>query len=194
MSSAKQYIEQLTALDEQAKAPNAPLDVILECIQTPIKWLTETLNPQQQLELVFHKNWKQHVWHVYHDLLPLWTFSFSSIHKDALFSTLFLASSPDQVKINMARTSLPILIECISLTDVDFGTLEIYSEALEFICFSPNIVPYYPLHIPKLDVRFFCSLICSVPTHLANTFGIQLEETRFNVKHEWYIERYIHTI
>lgn len=192
MSTVRQYIEELAELDAQAKIPNASLDTILECIQKPITWLCESLDTQQQqLEFLFHKAWKQHVWHVFYDMLPKWSFSFSSTHKDGLFNTLILPSCPDQVRVHMARTSLPVLIECLSNSDdLDFGTLEIYAQSLELLCFSSHVVPYYALYIPKMDVRFFCSLICSIPTHLANAFGIQLQETRFNVQHEWYLERY----
>lgn len=186
MSSVKHYIEHLTELDESTKLANASFDVILDCVLKPLTWISE-LNPQQQLEFLFHKAWKQHVWHIYHDILPLWAFSFSN--KTPLFDTLFLTSCSDQIRVNMARTSLPILIECVS-AQTDFGTLEIYAQALKLVCFSPLVAPYYALYIPKLDVRFFCSLLCSVPTQLANVFGVQLEEIRFNANHEWYIERY----
>ncbi|KAI8640641.1 telomere length regulation protein-domain-containing protein, partial [Parasitella parasitica] len=182
MSTIPSLIEQLEQLDKLATSPEAQLDSVIECISLPIKWINETSAHQA---LVTHPAWKRHVSHVLKEIVPQWTFAFnSSTHKHLLYNTLYSNSVADSVKVIMARMSLPILLECLSATnqqDVSLDTLEIYSTLLKLLV---KLIPLYGLFISIEDVRFFCSLICSIPGHLTNAFGIQ--SIQYSNDLEWY--------
>lgn len=185
MSTIPNLVDKLEQLDRSATSPDAQLDSILECLSLPIEWLNET--PAQQA-LVNHSAWKQHVWHIFKEIVPQWTFALnSSTHKHLLQNTLYSTTLADNVQVTMARISLPILLECLSTTnqqDAPLDALEIYSNSLKTLL---KLVPLYGIYIPLKDVRFFCSLICSIPAHLVNAFGIQ--NIQYNSDLEWYMDR-----
>lgn len=185
MSTIPDLVDKLEQLDKSIKFPDAQLDNILECLALPIEWLNEA--PAQQA-LVSHSAWRQHVWHIFKEIIPQWTFALnSSTHKHLLKSTLYSTTLTDSVQVTMARTSLPILLECLSTTnqqDVSLDTLEIYSSSLKTLL---KLIPLYGTYIPLKDVRFFCSLICSIPAHLVNAFGIQ--NIQYSSDLEWYTDR-----
>ncbi|GAN04450.1 telomere length regulation protein TEL2 homolog [Mucor ambiguus] len=186
MSSLSQLVERLEQLDRSATSPDTQLDSVLECLSLPIEWLNQVPT------LVNQSVWKQHVWHVFKDMVPQWTFALnSSTHKHLVQSTLYLSSLSDSFQVTMARISLPVLLECIATThqqDVTLETLEMYSSSLRLLM---KLTPQYGQYVPRNDVRFFCSLICSIPGHLANAFGIQ--SVQYGRDLEWYTDRKFYT-
>jgi len=183
MSTIPQLVERLEQLDRSATSPDTQLDNVLECLSLPIEWLNEAPT------LVNQAAWKQHVWHVFKDMVPQWTFALgSSTHKRLIQDTLYLPLLSDSIQVAMARISLPILLECLATTnqqDVTLDTLEVYSSSLRSLL---KLIPQYGHYIARNDVRFFCSLICSIPGHLVNAFGIQ--SIQYGRDLEWYADRY----
>jgi hypothetical protein len=192
-TSLDDRIDQLTQLDSESTANNAQLDIVLKCLSDPLEWLSD-VSPTEQLALVQHPAWNKHVWFVFKDILPKWTFTFSSTHRQYLNDTLFLQlnTANERVKASMAQVSLPILLECLSAQkdDTTLDTLEIYAACLKLVSLNSHLYPLYPKYVPPNNVRFFCSLLCSISGHLVNAFGIQFQDVRFNTEHEWYIDRY----
>ncbi|KAI9477807.1 MAG: telomere length regulation protein-domain-containing protein [Benjaminiella poitrasii] len=197
MEPITDYIDHLTRLDQEALAENATLDSVVKCLSSPLEWLgfknnSTALPNEQRLIMIGQTAWKRHVWNIFKELLPRWTFAFgpATVNRSLLESTLFLQEGDEKIKVTMAQASLPILIECVSSQqDASLETLELYSAALKLLSLSSSIFPYYALNIPHQDIRFFCSMICSIPGHLVNAFGVQFEQVRFNAEHEWYIDR-----
>ncbi|KAI8098324.1 telomere length regulation protein-domain-containing protein [Gilbertella persicaria] len=194
MTSIEAYVDQIADLDQQAIAPNAQLDTVLLCLSKPLEWLgyNESLlaiSLPQQLALVQHPSWKKHVWHVLKNLVPQWTFALRSpTHRHLLEATH--ACSQDKIKAIMARVSLPIVLECLSTQEnASLDTLEMYAALLKLLSLSSQLFPLYGKYINLSDIRFFCSLLCSIPGHLANAFAIQFNQVRFHVEHEWYMDR-----
>lgn len=183
MSTISNLVKRLEQLDRLATSPDAQLDNVIECMSSPIEWLNETPI------LVSQSAWKQHVWHVFRDIVPQWTFALhSSANKHLVQNTLYSTLLAENIQVTMARISLPILLECLAAAnqrDVSLDTLEIYSNSLKSLL---RLVSLYGQHIPRKDVRFFCSLICSIPGHLVNAFGIQ--SIQYGNDLEWYTDRY----
>ncbi|KAK4513392.1 uncharacterized protein ATC70_005390 [Mucor velutinosus] len=182
MSTIPHLVERLEQLDKSATSPDTQLDNVLECLSLPIEWLNEAPT------LVNQSAWKQHVWHVFKEIVPQWTFALnSSTHRHLIQGTLYLTSLSDSIQVAMARISLPILLECLAIThqqDATLDTLEMYSNSLRFLM---KLTQLYGQYISRNDVRFFCSLICSIPGHLVNAFGIQ--SIHYNRDVEWYTDR-----
>ncbi|CAO3655984.1 unnamed protein product [Mucor fragilis] len=182
MSTIPHLVEHLEQLDRSATSPDTQLDNVLECLSLPIEWLSEAPT------LVNQTAWKQHVWHVFKDMVPQWTFALSSsTHKHLIQDTLYLPLLSDSIQVAMARISLPILLECLATTnqqDVALDTMEVYSSSLKLLL---KLTPLYGRYISRNDVRFFCSLICSIPGHLVNAFGIQ--SIQYGRDLEWYADR-----
>jgi hypothetical protein len=184
-------IERLTQLDSDSTTSNAQLDSVLKCLSDPLEWLS-SMSPTEQLVLVQHTAWKKHVWLVFKDILPNWTFALTSSHRQYLNDTLFiqLHTADERVKAAMAQVSLPVLLECLSAQkDATLDTLEIYAACLKLISLSSHIYPLYAKYVSANNIQFFCSLLCSISGHLVNAFGIQFQDVRFNTEHEWYIDR-----
>lgn len=189
MTSLKELQGLLTELDQQALADNAQFNVVLNALSKPLEWLNaSTMTAAQQLTLVNDVSWKRHVWNVFNDIVPRWNFSLSP-HRRLLESTL--ACFDSKVAFAMARVSLPVLIECLSTQQqhASLDTLEAYASYLKFLCLDKHVFGLYAAHSTKNDATFFCNLLCSVPGHLANVFGVQLDQVFFNTQHEWYIDR-----
>lgn len=188
--------EKLAELDREAQSENAQLDVVIQAILEPLEWLdyssSSTLTKAEQLSLVSHASWKRHVWNIFKEILPRWTFSMSSsAYRPLLDATLSLCLNSN-VGFAMAKVSLPILIECLSAQDqVSLDTMEMYSSCLKYLSLDRSVFKIYARHATKIDTTFLCTLLCSIPGHLANVFGIQLNQVLFNVQHEWYIDRYM---
>ncbi|KAL7315285.1 telomere binding protein, variant 3 [Mucor circinelloides] len=186
MSTISNLVKRLEQLDRLATSPDAQLDNVIECMSSPIEWLNETPI------LVSQSAWKQHVWHVFRDIVPQWTFALhSSANKHLVQNTLYSTLLAENIQVTMARISLPILLECLAAAnqrDVSLDTLEIYSNSLKSLL---RLVSLYGQHIPRKDVRFFCSLICSIPGHLVNAFGIQ--SIQYGNDLEWYTDRKFYT-
>lgn len=187
----------LEQLDQEALSDNAQLDSVLKCLSEPLHWLNyeNTFNnsPAQQAELIRHSSWKRHVWTVFKDIVPRWTFALSSSkHRPLIEATLCIKHHKDrELAYSMAKVSLPVLIECLSL-DQDqssLDTMTLYASCLNLLSLDPNIFELYAQHTPQNNIPFFCSLLCSIPGHLANSFGIQLDQVTLNAQHEWYIDR-----
>ncbi|KAI7902821.1 telomere length regulation protein-domain-containing protein [Cokeromyces recurvatus] len=197
MESINKHIEQLIQLDQEALIENATLDTVVKCISLPLEWLglnglSTSLSIEQRLALTQHTAWKRHVWNLFKEILPRWTFAFNSTtaYRSLLDATLFFQTNDDKINVQMAQVALPILIECISSqSEASLETLELYSTALKLLTLSSTLLSLYACHISHNDVRFFCSMICSIPGHLVNVFGIQLEHIKFKAEHEWYIDR-----
>jgi hypothetical protein len=184
MTSTADLDEKLSQLDQEALADNAQLDIVLKCISEPLDWLTDSL--------VRHSAWKKHVWHVFKDLVPRWAFVLSSsIHRPLLESTLTHKQQSVQVAFSMAKVSFPVLIECLSIQQeqASLVTLEMYASCLKYLSLDHEVFKLYAENTQKTDVSYFCTLLCSIPGHLANVFGIQLDQVVLNDQHEWYIDR-----
>ena len=189
--------DQLEQLDREALEHNAQLDTVLKCISTPLQWLNydldSTCSTSQQSALVRHGAWKRHVWHVIKDLVPRWTFALSSAkHRPLVEATLCLKKHTDRhLAYTMARVSLPILVESLSIQQDHtlLDTLTLYASLLQGQSLDANVFQLYAHYTPKTDIVFFCNLLCSIPGHLANVFGIQIDQVMFNAEHEWYMDR-----
>ncbi|GAA5800318.1 hypothetical protein HPULCUR_005745 [Helicostylum pulchrum] len=193
MTSLKELQGLLTDLDQQALADNVQFDVVLNALSKPLEWLNDsTMTTTQQLTLVNDVSWKRHVWNVFKDIVPRWNFSLST-HRPLLESTL--ACFDSKVTFAMAKVSLPVLIECLSTQQqhASLDTLEAYASYLKFLCLDKHVFKLYAAHSTKNDATFFCNLLCSIPGHLANVFGVQLDQVFFNTQHEWYIDSYART-
>lgn len=179
MSTLPHLVQRLEQLDKSATSPDTQLNDVLECLSLPLQWLEESPT------LVHQSAWKQHVWHVFKDMVPQWTFALnSSTHKHLVQNTLYLTGLSDSIQVAMARISLPVLLECLATTqqhDVGLDTLEIYASSLKSLT---QLTPLYGQHMPGNSVRFFCALICSIPGHLVNAFGIQ-----YGRDVEWFTDR-----
>ncbi|KAG2233893.1 hypothetical protein INT48_004381 [Thamnidium elegans] len=189
MTSLKELQELLNELDQQSLADNAQFDAVLNALSKPLEWLNDpTMTTTQQLTLVNDVSWKRHVWNVFKELVPRWNFSLST-HRPLLESTLVCLDS--RVAFAMAKVSLPVLIECLSTQqqDASLDTLEAYASYLKFLCLDKHVFRLYAVQSTKNDATFFCNLLCSIPGHLANVFGVQLDQVFFNTQHEWYIDR-----
>ncbi|KAG1173268.1 hypothetical protein G6F70_005924 [Rhizopus microsporus] len=165
MTTTQEFIAQL---DQLTHADG--LDEVLECIQIPLGWLNITESPltaSQQLALVQHKAWRRHLWHLFHTILPNWTFSLSP-YKEKLLSTLWLKDQRPEIGAVMAKTSLTVLLECIT-QEVPLDTLETYTAGLKHV--TLGAYKLYPSQIEHDQVDLFCSLLCSVPGRLVNAFG-----------------------
>lgn len=190
----KNLQEKLAELDREAQSENAQLDLVLQAISEPLQWLNynnnSTFTKAEQLALVSHSSWKRHVWNVFKEIVPRWTFSLSSsTHRPLLDATLAFCFDSN-VAFGMAKVSLPILIECLSVqVQVPLDTMEMYSSCLKYLSLDRSVFELYAHHATKIDATFFCTLLCSIPGHLANVFGIQLNQVLFNAQHEWYIDR-----
>lgn len=192
----KNLQEKLSELDREALSESAQLDSVLQAITEPLQWLNynsdSIVTTAEQLSLVNHSVWKRHVWNVFKEILPRWTFSLStSTHRHLLEATLALG--PDSnVAFTMAKVSLPIIIECLSVQDqASLDTMEMYASCLKYLSLDRSVFKLYGCHASKIDATFLCTLLCSIPGHLANAFGIQLNQVLFSPQHEWYIDRYV---
>lgn len=196
MSTLEDKLEQL---DQEALGDNVQLEVIIKCMSEPLQWLDyekdSRMSTSQQLELVRSAAWKRHVWNVVKEIIPRWTFAISGKkYRPMLEATLCLKQHVNSnISFAMAKVSLPIVIESISMQQdqSSLDTLTLYASCLNFLSLDTDIFKLYAQYTTKGDVSFFCNLICSIPGHLANVFGIQLEHVMFNAQHEWYIDRYI---
>ncbi|KAI9364186.1 telomere length regulation protein-domain-containing protein [Pilaira anomala] len=191
MKSLKELEDSLTELDQQALADNAQLDVILNTLSTPLNWFkSNELSVSDQLTLIRHATWKRHVWHVLKDIIPRWHFSLTSpTYRPLIESSLSCVSSNPEVGFAMVKVSLPILIDCLSSKEAQLDTLEIYASCLKYVAFDKHVFRLYTQYVTKQDVDFFCNLLCSIPGHLANVFGVQLDQVFFNSQHAWYFDR-----
>lgn len=187
----------LEQLDQEALSDNAQLDSVLKCLSEPLQWLnyetTSNYTPSQQSGLVRHLNWKRHVWTIFKDIIPRWTFALSSIkHRPLIEATLCIKHHKDRdLAYSMAKASLPVLLECLSL-DQDqssLDTMTLYASCLNLMSLDSSIFQLYAQFTPQNDIPFFCSLLCSIPGHLANSFGIKLDQITLNAEHEWYTDR-----
>lgn len=191
-------MEQLRDLDKAAQAENKPsLEVIRRVLEEPVKWLTNdvTIDRTQRQALVRHAAWKHHVWVVSQTVIPNWAFALSrksSSQRTALETTLLgltgnePALEPELTRV-MVQVSLPLLLEALHVAqDAPLEALDVYEDLLRKSV-SPKLIRLY-LQGPWLeDVRFFCSVICSIPARLANAFGIMLSSSEH--KEEWYLPR-----
>ncbi|CAO3631131.1 unnamed protein product [Mucor hiemalis] len=190
----------LEQLDQEALSDNAQLDSVLKCLSEPLQWLnyetTSNYTPSQQSGLVRHSNWKRHVWTIFKDIIPQWTFALSSIkHCPLIEATLCIKHHKDRdLAYSMAKASLPVLLECLSLNqdESSLDTLTLYASCLNLMSLDSSIFQLYAQFTPQNDIPFFCSLLCSIPGHLANSFGIKLDQITLNAEHEWYTDRNFH--
>lgn len=191
MKSLKELEDSLTELDQQALADNAQLDVILNTLSKPLNWFkSNELSVSDQLTLIRHATWKRHVWHVLKDIIPRWHFSLTSpTYRPLIESSLTCVSSSSEVGFAMVKVSLPILIDCLSSKEAQLDTLEIYASCLKYVALDKHVFRLYTQYVTKQDVDFFCNLLCSIPGHLANVFGVQLDQVFFNSQHAWYFDR-----
>ncbi|KAI8988408.1 telomere length regulation protein-domain-containing protein [Mycotypha africana] len=195
----KAYVDQLIALDEAALAAEATLENMVECISQPLQWLQsdeQLLNHEQQVALMRHESWKKHVWHIYRDILPRWTFAFQNHSQNRTLlktATLSNPAASEEVRYHMAAKSLPILIECITdeqqRHNAALDLLDIYALSLKKLSLSADILFLYAKFTPDRDCRFLVSLLCSIPSHLANTFGVHSQDMSFYTEQEWFFDR-----
>ncbi|KAI8380264.1 telomere length regulation protein-domain-containing protein [Blakeslea trispora] len=188
-------VDQLVNLDHQATEPNCSLDTVILCLSTPLNWLEHPDTPiGSKLALVQHSSWKRHLWHVCKSMMPQWMFSLGlpehRKHLDASFG--YAIDVHDEIRAHMIQVSLPTLLECLSSSSQEqasLDTLEAYASFLQSISLSHTSFPLYGNYLSKTNVSFFCTLLCSIPSHLNNAFAVQLDHVRLNHEHVWYIDR-----
>ncbi|KAI8882711.1 hypothetical protein K501DRAFT_250975 [Backusella circina FSU 941] len=194
MTTIETYTERLVEL-EKASTENSSLDTVISCLSTPLAWLgynetTPPLSATQQITLIQHSAWKRHVWHVLKNIIPTWSFSLSP-HRALIDATLCFDQSNCLV-LAMSKVALPTLIECISTErDAPLNVLELYAELLKRLTTSSTLFPAYIQGFKgaaTYEVQYFCTLLCSVSSHLMNVFGVQSRSLESN-DDEWYIDR-----
>lgn len=166
-------------------------DTITTCLEEPIAWLQNDMTPREQLAFVQHAAWKHHVWTVCQQVIPTWSFVFSST--TALKATLFGIGiqvdkdDRDALLCTMTQISLPIILDCLQVVDnARLDALHLYERLLKRSISEPlfsTFIRYDGLD----DPRFFCSLICSFPAKLANAFGLEKQS-------DWYQDTYVSTV
>ncbi|EIE86612.1 hypothetical protein G6F55_007123 [Rhizopus delemar] len=167
MATAQTFINQLETLDQSVRSDS--LESVLSCIQNPLEWFSSDspLSPSQQLAIVRDSSWKKHLFTVFHDILPSWAFSLSG-YRQSVLSTAWIEHSPSAIGVVMAKTSLPILLECIS-ADRSLDTLEMIAAGLKHVVLTA--FKLYPAGLEPDEIPFFCSLLCSIPGRLTNALG-----------------------
>ncbi|KAJ8661851.1 hypothetical protein O0I10_002179 [Lichtheimia ornata] len=161
---------------------------IAACIEEPVAWLRNDMDPQERLTFVQHAAWKHHVWTVCQQVIPSWSFIFTATSASlvtALEATLFGVGiecergDQDALLCNMAQISLPIILDCLQVVDnARLDALHLYERLLKRSISEP-LFPAYMHYNGLDDPRFFCSLICSFPAKLANAFGLEKQS-------DWY--------
>lgn len=194
MTVTEDLEKKLTLLDQDALTDNVQLEIVLKCISEPLEWFNSS-DLATTTALIRHEVWKQHVWNVFSVIIPRWTFALSSTtQRPLLESTLTMTQHSDMnVAFEMARVSFAILIECLSAEQdqASLDTLELYASCLKYLSLNNDVFKVYAQQTQHKDVTFIIQLMCSIPGHLANVFGIQLNQVMYNPQHEWYIDRYI---
>ncbi|KAI8986573.1 telomere length regulation protein-domain-containing protein [Pilobolus umbonatus] len=187
MTKIEDYVESLVHLDHHALNEKSTLDTVIACISTPLSWIN-TLSTQDSLTLLHHKAWKKHVWHVYKELVPSWSFSLlTATNKQLIDDTLFCSSNAT-VMVTMATLSLPVLIECVcTQKEASLDTIDMYAHALKRLSLDHTLFRLYSTHIPTKDIPFFCSLLCSISGHLVNVYGLVTQRSE-----EWYSDRHFY--
>ncbi|KAI9243725.1 telomere length regulation protein-domain-containing protein [Phascolomyces articulosus] len=149
----------LRILDDATLPENKPdLDAIRQCLEQPLKWKRTTLKPIA---------WKHHIRTIAQTVIPNWAYAFNTTTSNTLRSTL------EETFLRLPKVSLPILLDCLS--QVNLSALEIYIDLLKSLTITmTDLTPY-------ADDRFFCNLLCSVPTRIANAIGLGGTES-------WYID------
>jgi hypothetical protein len=71
----------------------------------------------------------------------------------------------------MAHTSLPLLLESIHDHATSLDILDLYTALLKHYVSRTMVASY--LHTLKEDQSTFSSLLCSIPSRLANAYGLQ---------------------
>ncbi|KAG2225464.1 hypothetical protein INT45_010100 [Circinella minor] len=145
--------EQLRIFDDATLPENKPnLDTIRTCLEQPYE---STIRPLA---------WKHHVRNIIQTVIPNWSYAFNTNN-----NTLCLALYDTMLRV--PKVTLPILLDCLSYSNAT--TLELYIDLLKRLTADP---------VPYGDDRFFCSLLCSVPTRIANALGVGAQES-------WYIDK-----
>lgn len=167
---------------------------IAACVEEPVAWLRNDMDPQERLTFVQHAAWKHHVWTVCQQVIPSWSFIFTATSASlvtALEATLFGVGiecekgDQDALLCNMAQISLPIILDCLQVVDnARLDALHLYERLLKQSISEP-LFPAYMHYNGLDDPRFFCSLICSFPAKLANAFGLEKQS-------DWYQDTYVY--
>lgn len=153
------FCEELERLDKVATGSDT-IESFRACLQWP---LTTPLSPT----LISHSTWKRHIRLLLNTLVPRWAFVLLNDDHQALRSTL-LGPSPCAL---MARTSLPLLLESIHAHATSLDILDLYTALLKHYVSRTMVASY--LHTQKEDPSTFGSLLCSIPSRLANAYGLQ---------------------
>ena len=145
--------EQLRILDDATLPENKPnLDAIRACLEQPYE---STIRPLA---------WKHHVRNIVQTVIPNWSYAFTT-NNSTLRSALY------ETMLHVPKVTLPVLLDSLSYSNAT--ALELYIDLLKHLTADP---------VPYGDDRFFCGLLCSVPTRIANALGVGGQES-------WYIDK-----
>ncbi|KAI8144126.1 telomere length regulation protein-domain-containing protein [Fennellomyces sp. T-0311] len=104
--------------------------------------------------------WKQHIRTIAQIVIPNWAYAISSL-RAALKDTM----------LHAPKVSLPIILDCLHHSNAT--ALELYIDLLKRLTADPALY---------CDDRFFCNMLCSVPTRIANALGLGGTDS-------WYIDK-----
>ncbi|KAF7728033.1 telomere binding protein [Apophysomyces ossiformis] len=172
MTDLAAAVDRIQELDNVAKEGN--FDTVQTCISAALE-----LPPTSRLKLFRHVAWTHHVTLVVQTLLPAWPIQLNQ-YRPLLESTMVMKDEDPDCQCTMALVSLRTLLEALS-KDVSLDTLEIYANLLKYVV-SPKLLAIYLTM--KGETRAFCDLICSIPSRLANAFGLQDSSSN-----AWYLDK-----
>lgn len=187
----RDQITHLRSLDEAVKAENNPsLDAVTAVLDEPLQWIFNDSQSTSSQELVRSPAWKHHLNVLLRHVVPDWIVVFGShTSRQLALETTVLGYSKERPINNksltcaMAQTSLSVLLECIGTErGAPPEAISIYIHLLKRLTSQPLFGLY--MHEPPMDIRYFCSVLCSIPARLANTFAFEQ-----SVKEDWYYEK-----
>ncbi|KAI8374520.1 telomere length regulation protein-domain-containing protein [Radiomyces spectabilis] len=185
-ASSREFLERLIELKDKASlASESDLDSAFACLSEPTLRLTH-LQPEQRLAVIHDIAWKRHVWFVLQKLVPQYSILLSPEHRHCLENLVTGTSDlDDQATWSLIQISLPILLECLQTSSGEnIQSLDIYMRLLKRLV-QPASVRLYMTTVQITDVRWFCTMLCSIPSRLANAFGLQQYQQQ---DESWYID------
>ncbi|KAG0178924.1 telomere binding protein [Apophysomyces sp. BC1021] len=177
MTDLATVVESIRDLDNAAK--DGGFDAARQCLSAALD-----IPPACRSKLLRHVAWTHHVTLVVQTLIPTWSLQLTQ-YRHLLESTMVSTDEDEASQCTMALVGLRALLEGLH-KDVSLDTLEIYSILLKRLV-SPKLLKTYLTM--EGDVQVFCSLVCSIPSRLANAFGLQSTESN-----TWYLDRSMYPI
>lgn len=188
-------IRQLRSLDEAIKSENDPsVDSISAALEQPLEWIFGE-DPRKSHGLIKNAAWKRHLNILLQQVVPDWVILFEShmSRRLALEATVLGYSQERPIQDRsltcaMAQTSLLVLVDCIQAGGRDAPAPEaisIYIHLLKRLT-SQTLFALY-MQEPPIDIRYFCTVLCSIPARVANAFGFEQSDS----KEDWYLDKYV---